>query len=73
MSGSTFTSNSAADGGGIDNDGTLTVSGSTFTSNSGSGDNGGGINNYGTAMVINSTFTGNINGERAEASTTAGR
>ena len=46
MNGSTFTSNSADDGGGIFNEsgGTLTVSGSTFTSNSAEG-GGGGIAN----------------------------
>ena len=45
-------------GGGIDNSGTLTVSGSTFTTNSAS--DGGGMFNSGTATVSGSTFTGNF-------------
>src|SRR5262249_41683066 len=52
-------------GGGINNYGTLTVSDSTFTSNSASvtgafgGGSGGGIYNVGTLTVSNSTFTSN--------------
>ena len=45
-------------GGGIDNEGTLTVWNSTFLSNS-AGFDGGAINNDGTATVTNSTFSGN--------------
>jgi len=45
-------------GGGIDNSGTLTVSGSTFTGNS-AFFGGGGIFNSGTATVSGSTFTSN--------------
>jgi len=55
-----FINNSATEngpGGGIMNDGTLTVSGSIFTGDS-AGDIGGGIYNDGTATVINSTFIG---------------
>src|SRR5208337_2801843 len=59
VSNSVFTSNSAVNGGGIDNEsgGTASVSGSTFTSNSAS--TGGGRANYGTASVSGSTFTSN--------------
>ncbi len=59
--------NSAGSGGGIFNDdGTVTVSNSTFSANSAAatanialGDGGGGIWNEGTLTVSNSTFTGN--------------
>jgi fibronectin-binding autotransporter adhesin len=59
LSDSTFSTNSATDGGGgIYNDGgTLTVTDSTFSTNS--ADNGGGIANYGTLTVANSTFSTN--------------
>jgi len=49
-------------GGGIFNNGALTISGSTFTNNSApssSGTSGGGINNNGTLNLSTSTFTGN--------------
>ena len=45
------------DGGGIYNAGTLDVTGSTFSGNSGF--TGGGIHNVGTLAVANSTFSGN--------------
>jgi hypothetical protein len=56
---STFSDNSATnDGGGISNDGTLTVTNSTFSGNSAS--SGGGASSYdNTLTVINSTFSGN--------------
>ena len=46
------------DGGGLDNLGTASVVGSTFTSNS-AGVNGGGIFNLGALMQSGNTFTGN--------------
>ena len=60
MSGSSFTSNSAFEGGGLFNNsfGTATVSDSTFTSNSASVD-GGGIKNFGTLTQTGNIFTGN--------------
>ena len=70
MSGSTFTSNSATNGGGIENLGTATVSDSTFTSNSAGF--GGGLGNSGTATVSGSTFTSN-SAPSAAASPTPGR
>ena len=66
VTGSTFSGNSAKDGGGIYNTGTLTVNTSTFSENSAnetsaatSNGNGGGIYNTGTMTVTNSTFSGN--------------
>src|SRR5208337_945352 len=66
---STFTSNSAGWGGGIFNSysssyqtGTVTVNGSTFTSNSAAGWGGGVANNNGMLAVTNSTFTSNSSG-----------
>ena len=53
-------------GGGIFNDGTLTISGGTFTGNSSpasTGSSGGGIGNSGTLNVTTSTFTGNTGQE----------
>jgi len=62
VSGSTFSQNNVSasySGGGIYNQGTLSVAGSTFSSNT-AGDGGGGISNYsGTLTVSNSTFSGN--------------
>ena len=60
------------EGGGLDNAGTATVSGSTFTSNSASF-GGGGLVNVGTATVSGSTFTSNSASTMAAASTTSGR
>ncbi|MGH3217981.1 MAG: choice-of-anchor Q domain-containing protein [Streptosporangiaceae bacterium] len=54
--------NSTQGGGGIFNHGTLTITGSTFTSNSApatTGTSGGAINNSGTLKLSTSTFTGN--------------
>ena len=50
------------DGGGISNDGTLTVANSAF-SGDGAPDNGGGIFNNHTLTVTNSTFSGNSAGD----------
>ncbi|MBI5842518.1 MAG: cadherin domain-containing protein [Chloroflexi bacterium] len=48
------------DGAGVLNEGTLTITNSTFSGNSASGYNGGGIFNYfGTLTITNSTFSGN--------------
>jgi hypothetical protein len=56
----------SCNGGGVLNRGTLTVSGTTFISNTATaifdgsgGGNGGGIANYGTLNVVNSVFVGN--------------
>ncbi len=48
--------NSAGNGGGVDNEGTLDVTNSTFSGNS-AGD-GGAIYNNGTLAIVNSTFSG---------------
>jgi hypothetical protein len=71
VSDSTFSGNSALNGGGIFNFGvvmrgqafrsTLTVSHSTFADNTATND-GGGIDNFGTATVSGSTFTENTAG-----------
>jgi len=45
--------------GGIHNNGTLTVSNSTFSNNSAAFGDGGGIDNYGTLTVSNTTFSNN--------------
>jgi CSLREA domain-containing protein len=51
----------ASIGGGVRNDGTLTVTNSTFSGNT--ADNGGGIHNSsGTVTITNSTFSGNNSG-----------
>jgi hypothetical protein len=58
ISGLTFSGNSAGfPGGGISNDGTLTVTDSAFTGNSAGF--GGGIDNTGTLTVSDSSFSGN--------------
>lgn len=55
---SVFTSNSARDYGGVAfNDGTLNISGGTFTSNS--ADSGGALYNSNTINISDSSFTGN--------------
>jgi uncharacterized protein YjbI with pentapeptide repeats len=56
---STVTDNSAREGGGVDNAGTLTVEASTIDTNI-ADRKGGGMLNSGTATVTNSTFVGNI-------------
>ena len=68
---STFTSNTANQGGGLANYGTATVKSSTFTSNFGDGD-GGGIFNGGTLTASASTFGINY-AELGGASTTVVR
>jgi hypothetical protein len=58
----TITDGSAADGGAIDNEATLTVNNSTFSGNSAiayEGGSGGAIYNDGMLTVNNSTFSGN--------------
>ena len=47
------------DGGGISNDGTITIADSAIADNSNGRGNGGGIRNQGTMTVTNSTFFGN--------------
>ena len=60
VSDSTFTGNNERfGGGGLANSGTLTVIGSTFTSNSTSEDDGGGLANSGTLTVTGSIFINN--------------
>jgi hypothetical protein len=54
-----ITDGAASSGGGIDNDGTLTVAGSVFTANRAT-PYGGGIYNQGTLTVTNCTFSENI-------------
>jgi predicted outer membrane repeat protein len=64
FAGCTFTSNCAAQGGGIynsDDGGTLDVRDSTFTGNTAS-DSGGGLYNLGTATLLNCTLSGNTAG-----------
>ena len=56
---STFSGNSAANGGGIANVGMLVVTNCTFSGNSSPNGDGGGILNGATLMVTNSTFSGN--------------
>ena len=50
----------AGSGGGIENDGTLTVNNTTVTDNFSTGANGAGIDNTGTLTVSNSTISNNI-------------
>jgi predicted outer membrane repeat protein len=56
---STFSGNTAGDGGGIYNAGNLTVTNSTFSGNSATASGGGIFNIGGTLTVTNSTFSGN--------------
>ena len=51
--------NSAGNGGGILNNGTLTVTNSTISGNTAGDGNGGGIGNTGTVTVTNNTISGN--------------
>jgi hypothetical protein len=62
ISGLTITGGSTGvdGGGGIANEGTLTVTDSNFSGNTSVGGFGGGIGNDGTLTVINSTFSGNL-------------
>jgi Bacterial Ig-like domain (group 3)/Right handed beta helix region len=57
LDGLTIANGNASFGGGIDNEGTLTVSNSVLTSNS--AHDGGGIYNSGVLNVINTVFSGN--------------
>jgi hypothetical protein len=58
ISGLTITNGSAASGGGIENDGTLTLTNCAISNSTTTGD-GGGINNPGTLFLIASTVSGN--------------
>jgi len=60
LTGLTITAGKGSTGGGIFNQGTLTVNTSTFSGNNALG--GGGIENFGFLTVSNSTFTGNTAG-----------
>lgn len=55
---STFTGNSAGNGGGISNLGNTTVNNTSFINNTGT-NSGGAIHNGGPLVITNSTFTGN--------------
>ena len=58
LSGMAITAGSAALGGGVHNDGTVTLTDCTLIGNSASG-HGGGLYNFGTATLINCTASGN--------------
>jgi CSLREA domain-containing protein len=62
LSGLTVANGNASSGGGILNQGTLTVTNSAFAGNSAPGSFGGAIDNSGTLAVANSTFSGNSSG-----------
>jgi len=63
ISNSTLSGNTAdGSGGGIDNDGVLTITGSTVSANSSEPVGGGAIGNQGIATVTNSTVSGNLGG-----------
>ena len=75
ISGLTITGGSnAANGGGIANSGTLTVSNSSISGNTSTSANGGGISNSGTLTVSNSAISGNTsaNGSGGGIFTSAG-
>ena len=78
VSNCTFTQGSAIRGGGIYNNGTLTVTGSVFSANTAGTSNnngqGGGLaeSNQATTTIINCTFTNNFAGERGGAIIPAG-
>ncbi len=59
---STFSGNSASEGGAIQNRGSATITNSTFSGNSASNSGGGLDNISGTSVVTNSTFTSNSAG-----------
>ena len=59
ISGLTIKEASSTAGGGIRNEGTLTITDSTFSGNSAAGDNGAGVYNTGTLTVSSSTFSDN--------------
>ena len=56
---STVTGNTAGEGGGINNDGTITVTNSTVDTNT-AGGKGGGLRDTGRTTVLNSTFSANV-------------
>ncbi len=56
---STVTGNTAGEGGGINNDGTITVTNSTVDTNTATG-KGGGLRDTGKTTVLNSTFSANV-------------
>jgi hypothetical protein len=55
----TFVGNTALEGGGIANGGTMTVTTSTLENNTEKGNGGGGIQNYGTITIRQTTLSGN--------------
>jgi hypothetical protein len=59
VSGTTLGGNSAAEGGGISNGGSLVLSRSTLAGNTTTLLNGGGLDNTGSALIDNSTFANN--------------
>ncbi len=59
ISGLTIADGSSSTGGGIDNDGTLTLTSCTLSGNSAKDGSGGGIENDGTLTVANCTLAGN--------------
>ena len=61
MTNVTFSGNSSPTGGGVNNAGTMTILGATFSGNKagGSSGNGGGIDNSGTLTLTNANLTGN--------------
>src|SRR5690606_11027896 len=71
LSGLTIRHGDAATGGGVRNDGTLTLSNVAVVGNRASGQ-GGGIYNAGTLTVANSTVAGNVADHPAAASAVGG-
>ncbi len=59
VNGDTFTGNTGPGGGAIDNDTTLNISDSTFTSNTAGTNGGGALDNFGPTTITQSTFSGN--------------
>ncbi len=57
--GNTFTGNSAIEGGGIANAGTMTVTNNTLYNNHAGNNGGGGIQNYGNITITETTLSGN--------------
>ena len=55
----TFVGNTALEGGGVANGGTMTVTNSTLVGNTESSNGGGGIQNYGTITLQQTTLSGN--------------
>ena len=65
---STVTGNTAREGGGINNDGTLTIERSTIDNNT-ADRKGGGLRDNGTTTITNSTFVGNVASQGGAIST----